>query len=252
MLTPKLEGSLLTISNFKTAFAGLQTLPNKATVKKAWPIIASALIWLLSSFAYYFLVEARSLENGYDDASVFFFFFYLFWSVVAVAVFRSTFLAFFEPQELIHNAIVIGAGLTVLSGYVIYGLPLLPEVSVEKAPPNPPEFMFASAWYYLPKCADVLLQQVIVAGLILHYKGQGISTFRLSLYLAVAFGAFHLLLTFDGFTSLYVGRFTFASTVFGFCLPYLYLHLRFGIAIAYLGHWTFYALDATITHIVLS
>ena len=51
--------------------------------------------------------------------------------------------------------------------FAVYILPLLPTVSELRAPPNPPEFMFATAWYYLPKSADILFQQVLDAALIL-------------------------------------------------------------------------------------
>ncbi|MEP3596645.1 hypothetical protein [Parvibaculum sp.] len=99
-------------------------------------------------------------------------------------------------------------------------LPLLPDVSVERAPPNPPEFMFASAWYYLPKSADILFQQILVAAVVLGAARAKIGLGVISVGMAALFDGVHLLLILDEFTPLYVARFTIAATIFGFAIPY--------------------------------
>ena len=136
--------------------------------------------------------------------------------------------------------------------FVIYVLPLLPNVSELRAPSEPPEFMFASAWYYLPKSADIAFQQTLAAGLILTAARAGYGVWPIAAGMAVAFGGFHLLLVFDGFTPVYVTRFTLSATLFGALLPYLYLRVRRGFRWAYSLHWGFYAADAALTHFILA
>jgi hypothetical protein len=70
--------------------------------------------------------------------------------------------------------------------------------------------------------------------------------------MAALFGGFHLMLAFDGFTPIYVLRFTIAATAFGALAPTLYLRARRGFFWAYGLHWAFYALDATVTRFVLA
>lgn len=112
--------------------------------------------------------------------------------------------------------------------------------------------MFASAWYYLPKSADILFQQILVAGLVPTASRAGYGTDTIAFGMAAAFGGFHLLLAFDGFTPTYVTRFALSATLFGALLPYLYLRSRKGFRWAYSLHLGFYALDATLTHVILA
>ena len=112
--------------------------------------------------------------------------------------------------------------------------------------------MFASGWYYLPKSADILFQQVLVASMIFTASQSKFSLPAIAVGMGLMFGGFHILLAFDGFSPLYVARFTIAASLFGLVVPYLYLRLKHGFRWAYGLHWSFYALDAAITHIVLA
>ena len=180
-------------------------------------------LWAASSYGYYYLVSAMSLNNGYDEAPFFFAAYYLLWTVASVLAFRGVL------QERLSHAF-----------------------TAEVAPPNPPDFMFASAWYYLPKSTDILFQQVMVASLILTAAKQGFAFGSITLAAALVFGGYHLTLYLDGFTPLYVARFTTAACLFGLVVPYIYLRLKNGFLLAYGLHWSFYALDATLTHFILS
>ncbi|WP_417809551.1 hypothetical protein [Thioclava sp.] len=215
-------------------------------------LFAVAVLWVGSSWCYYALVEGMGLESGYDDAPIFFAGFYLIWSGVAMALFRPVLGKQVIVKLMIRHAVALAPILLIYAFYVTVLLPLLPEVSVERAPENPPEFMFASAWYYLPKSADILFQQILVAAIVLGAAKAKMSLPVISVGMATLFGGFHLLLIFDGFTALYVARFTIAATLFGLAIPYLYLRTRYGFRWAYGLHWSFYALDAAITHLLLA
>lgn len=215
-------------------------------------LLISAGLWVVSSQAYYALVQALGLERGYDGAPLLFTAYYLGWTAVAVWLFRALFTDILRIDRLAREGLAMLPVLAAFGLFVIYGLPLLPNVSEVRAPPNPPEFMFASAWYYLPKSADILFQQVLVAALILTSVRAGFRLAALSVGMAAAFGLIHVGLAFDGFTPLYVARFTIAATLFGALLPYLYLRVRNGFRWAYSLHWGFYAADATLTHLFLA
>ncbi len=215
-------------------------------------VVKVATLWVISTQTYYALVEALGLERGYDGAPILFTAYYLAWAAVAVWLFRPVILGDLDRTRMSREALMMAPILSGFALFVIYGLPLLPNVSEIRAPADPPEFMFASAWYYLPKSADILFQQVLVAALIFTAVRAEFNVPAISIGMAGAFGLFHVGLAFDGFTWLYVARFTLAATVFGALLPYLYLHLRSGFRWAYSLHWGFYAADATLTHFLLA
>ena len=154
--------------------------------------------------------------------------------------------------RLLGHTIALTPVLLAYAAFVALVLPLLPAVSVFHTLPNPPELMFASAWYYLPKSADILFQQALVAVTIHRAERAGLTLRATSLLLAALFGGFHLTLALDGFFPFYVARFTIAATLFGLLAPTLYLCTRHGFRWAYGLHWSFYALDAAVTHLVLT
>lgn len=211
-----------------------------------------AILWSVSSWGYYALVDTFGLENGYDDAPVRFAGFYLVWAAIAFYLFRSTLSGRFSRPAVLSSAVAFAPILMAYAAFIYFVLPLLPEVSIYRAPPNPPEFMFASAWYYLPKSADILFQQILVAVMVFRAHAVGLSLRAIAFLMAVLFGGFHLTLAFDGFTALYVSRFTIAASLSGLLVPYLYLRKRHGLRWAYGLHWGFYAVDATVTHLVLA
>lgn len=211
-----------------------------------------AVFWTVSSWGYYALLEALALESGYDDAPILFAGYYLCWTGIALLTFRQVFAQHLTRPALYGHVIALAPVLIAYGAFVAFALPLLPDVSIYRAPPNPPEFMFASAWYYLPKSADILFQQALVAAMVLRAHFARIPLRVISILMAVLFGGFHLTLALDGFTSLYVARFTVAAAVFGLAIPWIYLRTRYGFRWAYSLHWGFYALDAVITHLVLA
>ncbi|WP_299788477.1 hypothetical protein [uncultured Marivita sp.] len=232
--------------------AKMNGTPDGSVGRVLMTLLLVAALWTLSSEAYYALVDALGLESGYDGAPILFTAYYLGWAALAAWLFRSCFSNVFDRNRVVQEGLTLLPILTGFGLFVVYVLPLLPDVSEVRAPPNPPEFMFASAWYYLPKSADILFQQVLVAALIFSGIRAGFGLTTVSVGMALAFGLFHLGLAFDGFTPLYVARFTLAAVLFGAMLPYLYLRVRNGFRWAYSLHWSFYAADAMLTHLILA
>lgn len=222
-------------------------------LRPIWRVVAIvAVLWTVSGRAYYLLVEALGLQSGYNDAPVPFAAFYLAWATIALWLFRDVVILRLPTGRILREIAVITPMLVVFWLFVAYGLPLLPTISLVLAPETPPEFMFASAWYYLPKSADILFQQVLIAAVILTAAREGIKLSHIMIGMALAFGSSHLLLAYDGFSSTYVARFSVAATAFGVLLPYLYLRAKHGFRWAYGLHWSGYAVDATMTHFILA
>lgn len=215
-------------------------------------LLGVAVLWTVSSWSYYWVVGALSLDSGYDDAPILFAGFYLMWSVAALWLFRPVMHVHISARKLLGHVLALSPILLIYGSYVVLLLPLLPDVSELRAPANPPEFMFASAWYYFPKSVDILFQQILIAAMVLGAYRARLSLITISIGMAILFGGFHLMLIFDGFTPLYVARFTIAGALLGMVVPYLYLGTQNGFRWAYGLHWSFYALDAAVTHLLLA
>jgi len=209
-------------------------------------------LWSASSYGYYALVKAFSLESGYNDAPGLFAVYYLIWTGLAVLWFRRVLAGSLVRRKILAHAKAMVPIMAVFAIFVAVVLPSLPPVSMWRAPSDPPEFMFASGWYYLPKSADILFQQVLVASLIYTAAELKFSLPAIAVGMGLMFGGFHLLLALDGFSPLYVARFTIAATLLGLVVPYLYLRLKHGFRWAYGLHWSFYAFDAAVTHLILA
>lgn len=236
----------------RTQYAATRAQSGRAFRTMLPTLALVGVVWSVSSWGYYALVSAMALDSGYDEAPLIFAGYYLTWSIIVLLTFRPVFKAQLSRPALSGHAIALAPILTAYGVFVTVVLPLLPDVSIYRAPPNPPEFMFASAWYYLPKSVDILFQQVLVAAIVLRAHRARMSLRGISILMAVLFGGFHLTLSLDGFTSLYVARFTVAASIFGLVIPWLYLRTRHGFRWAYGLHWGFYALDAVVTHLVLA
>ena len=215
-------------------------------------LLSVAALWSASSYGYYALVDALSLESGYNEAPFMFAAYYLIWTGLALLWFRKVLAGSLVRRKIMAHAKAMVPIMAVFALFVAVVLPSLPPVSVWRAPSDPPEFMFASGWYYLPKSADILFQQVLVASMIYTAAQLKLRLRTISIGMGLMFGGFHLLLALDGFLPLYVARFTIAASLFGLVVPYLYLRLRHGFRWAYGLHWSFYAFDAAVTHLVLA
>ncbi|WP_417427203.1 hypothetical protein [Hoeflea sp.] len=215
-------------------------------------LLSVAALWSASSYGYYALVDALHLESGYNDAPALFAAYYLIWTGLALLWFRKVLAGSLVRRKIMAHAVAMAPLMLIFAIFVAVILPSLPPVSVWRAPSDPPEFMFASGWYYLPKSADILFQQVLVASLIYTAAELKLSMPAIAVGMGLMFGGFHLLLALDGFSPLYVARFTIAASLFGLVVPYLYLRLKHGFRWAYGLHWSFYAFDAAVTHLVLA
>ncbi len=100
--------------------------------------------------------------------------------------------------------------------------------------------------------APILFKQDLVAAMVLRAHRARIPLRVICLLMAILFCGFHLTLALDGFTALYVARFTAPVSIFGLVIPWFYLRTRQVFRWAYGLHWGFYALDAVITHLVLA
>jgi hypothetical protein len=197
------------------------------------------------------------VETSYNTASVAITLYYAFWVGVAIIVFWPLYRMWtsFAGWETFDNRL---ASLLVWSlafggsiAFATYILPALPQVIWTESW-NPPEFIEATPWYFLPKSIDILFQQLLIVALVISLSAQGFGLRNVTLYCAALFGGVHILLFFGDVPILYVVRFMASAAVFGLVFPYLILRVRNGLAYSYIVHWLYYAVSVMLPHIFLS
>jgi hypothetical protein len=217
-------------------------------------LIAIVLIgaaWSLSSLGYYWLLPAVDAEIGYVDAPLTFSVYYLGWAALALWVFHddlSRWVMRRGPRQSRTLPILL---VFAFAFYAMFLLPRLPEIDL--ATDDLPETMLAatSAWF-LPKSFEILFQQILIAALVLALHTRNLTLKQLSFLTALLFGGFHLTLGLSGENWFYVTRFTVAATIFGAFVPHLILRVPSGFILSYALHWSFYAVDLAIGHVMVS
>jgi len=208
-------------------------------------------VWGISSFGYFWAEPVLQVEVGYNDAPIFYSFYYGLWACLVFFIFRNTYLHWTSLDAPREYAPLIVLMALAFAGFALFVLPRLPTATWTRDE-TPVEFFWANSWYFLPKSLEILFQQLLIAALILALHDLKMSLIQISVAVAVLFGGFHLSLALTYDNPVYVLRYTVAATIFGAIVPTCILRLRYGFLLSYAIHWTFYALDITLIHLVFS
>jgi hypothetical protein len=206
-------------------------------------------LWTLTSVLFYRIETALGTDNGYNDAPILFALFYATACLIPVVLYRRSYLEWSArnlPPADYWPGLVMAA---VFATFAIFVLGLLPAIDWQAAEPLP-DLLAATPWYFLPKSTEILFQQVLITTLIVGFHHLGLPLRTTALVIALTFGAVHLSLALEGKDPFYVARYTIAATAFGYVVPYLQSRWRNGFALSYGLHWSFYAADVTVAHLI--
>lgn len=212
-------------------------------------IVQIAAIWILSDLGYYLLLPALGVELSYNTGPMAISLYYLYWTGVAIIAFWPLYARWVRFDDRIASyavwTLAFGGGIW----FVAAVMPALPATDWSQ-PWTPPDVRLATEWYFLPKSIDILFQQLLVAALVLALAADGASLRRTSLLTAAIFGGAHVLLALGGAPVGYVIRFVVSATLFGLVFPTLILRVPNGLAFAYIVHWLYYAVTASMARIM--
>jgi len=220
---------------------------NPDEVPLAGTLTLIAAVWVASDFGYYFVLPVMGLELRYATHPVDIGLYYVVWVGVAIFAFRRLYRGWTPVERRPGTVVLLLAALAVIALFAVYALPLLPPVQWPKDT-QPPDLLFATPWYFLPKSVEILFQQLLIAAMVLAFAAQDCRLRSMAVCAALLFGGAHLLLAFSEVPTAYVIRFTLAATAFGFVFPYLILRVRNGFAYSYLTHWGYYAVTLVMVH----
>lgn len=222
--------------------------PNKESL--FWTLAQIASIWLISDIAFYIVLPAWGIRASYNAEPVNIALYYLIWIVITLIAFRSTFKRwrpFVGDMYTYATLLLFGAAIVY---FVVYMLPQFPPIEWTESWKPPSELLFATGWYFLPKSLEILLQQLLVAALVLSFASHGFSLRATAIWCAVLFGGMHVLLIFGGAPAGYIARFGLSASLAGAVFPYLLMRTKNGFAYAYMLHWIYYAGTVVLIHTI--
>lgn len=215
-----------------------------------WTLAQIAAIWLISDIAFYIVLPAWGIRASYNAEPVNIALYYVVWIVISLIALRS---AFKNWRPLTGNvqtyATLLGFAAAIVY-FVVFLLPQFPPIEWTEPWKPPSELLFATGWYFLPKSFEILLQQLLVAALVLSFTSRGFSLRATSIWCAVLFGGVHVLLIFGGSPIGYVARFGVSAFIAGAMFPYLLINTKNGFAYAYMLHWLYYAVTIVLIHTI--
>lgn len=216
-----------------------------------WLLLQIASIWIISDVGYYIFLPALGFNGGFSANPFVITVYYLFWLAITVFAFWNIYREWKTiERKRISTYIFLLIGSVAVILYFTYILPHFPAISWNKLTKPPSELLLATPWYFLPKSIDILMQQLLVAAMVLSFSFQKFSLRAISVWCAILFGGAHLFLIFGGETLLYVTVFTVSAFVAGLCFPYLILRVKNGFIYSYFLHWSFYAVVIVLAHVV--
>jgi hypothetical protein len=221
----------------------------RQTADLAWTLALVAVLWLASDAGYFYLLPTLGLKGSYSASSIPIAVYYAVWVVIAVAIFWRVYRIWWTAYENRLSSYVLFsltfAALTLFPGYA---LPLLPPINWAE-PWTPPEIVFATPWYFLPKSVEILFQQLLVLAMVVAFSGRQLALSTISVSCALLFGAIHILVALEDVPLGYAVRLVVVGSAFGLVFPYLILRMRNGLAYAYIAHWSYYAITALAPHV---
>ena len=203
--------------------------------------------WLISDLGYYFGLPSLGVGMDYNLNPMPVATFYLFWSGLAAIVFWPLYSRWNAdgPFPTLRNrvlaALIWTATFALILVFLHWGLPALPKATWPPDLGEPPDLLIATPAYFFPKTVEIVFQQLLVLALIVSLSLDGLPLRTISIFAALLFGGMHILLAFSGIPPRAVIMFIVAAPAFGLILPRLILKTRFGLAAAFVLHWTFYA-----------
>jgi hypothetical protein len=222
---------------------------NNTDVSLGVVLLKITMLWGVSNLGYYLIFPALGISLSYNAAPFaiagYFFVWALFSALYFWDILSTRILARARPWiDVVHTFIY--ALVATLLLYIFSKMSLMTGPSM--APYS--DLLFASPWYFLPKAAEILVQQVLIVVLILKLSERITSLFRLLLIYAFTFGSIHLsMYVIVGAPMPYGLTMTIAALISTIFFPYLILRIHGGVVYTYMIHLLFYIILAMLLHV---
>jgi len=199
-----------------------------------------AALWTVAMLGFYLILPIFGIEASYNAEPVALGFYFLVWIVASMLFFRDLFLRWLVVDRKIW---LIGAQ-SMLFGAVVWSLlyalselPALDGTLMASYAGLLPEH----SWYFFPKSAEVLVQQLLIAATVLALYFRFHSLKRVMVWYLFTFGGAHIaLFALNGSPTPYALTMTLGAVFSTLIFPYLILKMRGGFLYSYAIHLGFY------------
>ncbi len=205
-------------------------------------------IWIVANIGYFTLFPAIGYELDYNVSPISIAAYFLLCAGFSIYYFWPLFKHSLALDERIWVESILSLGLAAFISALLYGLSHLPDLS---GPSNAPytDILLATPWYFMPKMAEILLQQVLIAVLVLELFERLRSLYRTVIWYSVIFGGAHVFIfAFTDASSQHATFMTLGALMSSLLFPYLLLRVRGGFVYTYTLHVLFYIALALILH----
>lgn len=201
----------------------------------------AASIWLTCLFGFYLFLPTILGTVSYSTNPYSISIYYLFWLTLALYSFWPLYRGWSAFAGDKYGYGLLGFGSLAVILYLTYIFPQFEPIHWSKFWPQPSEILYATPAYFLPKSLDILLQQLLLAAIVLSFDEHGFKFKTIRLWCMGLFGLSHILLIFGDNSWSYIITFTFFALGASYLFPYLLLRVKNGLLYSYFLHWTFYA-----------
>ncbi|MDO8742176.1 MAG: hypothetical protein Q7J45_01380 [bacterium] len=205
-------------------------------------------LWLLANAGYYLILPALGFDLSYNSAPILIALYFLLWAGVALFYYRNIFTRWLTVEHRIWVHIVWSLGFAALIWGLLYEFAQLPILTGIRLAPYT-DILFATSWYFLPKSAEVLVQQILITVLVLDLSYRFHSFKKVVLSYMACFGGAHVILfLLNGTPTPYAVLMTTGAVLSSLVFPYFILRVKEGFVYTYTIHLVFYIVLAMLLH----
>ena len=205
-------------------------------------------LWLLANAGYYLILPALGFDLSYNSAPILIALYFLLWAGVALFYYRNIFTRWLTVEHRIWVHIVWSLGFAALIWGLLYEFAQLPILTGIRLAPYT-DILFATSWYFLPKSAEVLVQQILITVLVLDLSYRFHSFKKVVFGYAALFGGAHVILfVLNGTPTPYAVLMTTGAVLSALVFPYFILRVKEGFVYTYTIHLVFYIVLAMLLH----
>lgn len=204
-------------------------------------------VWALANFGYYFIFSVTDTLS-YNTSPIANFLYFFGWAMIAILYFERLYKERFPVAKRIWWYAASSLGSFFIVWGMLYIFTLLPALIGPVFAPYS-DILLATPWYFLPKAAEILLQQVLISILVLELSDRLLSLRKIVAAYAFLFGSMHILyILLSDMPVPYGIIITTGALLSSLVFPFLILRVRAGFVYAYTLHLLFYIFLAIVLH----
>ncbi len=197
-------------------------------------------LWAFANLGYFLIFPALGFGLSYNASPLAISIYFLLWAGATLFYFWDLFALWLPARNQIWIYVALSLGCGALVWGLLYAFSFLPVLNGLHLAPST-DILFANPWYFLPKSAEVLMQQLLITVLVLELSFRLHSLKKVILGFAVCFGGAHaLLFLVYGAVTEYAVVMTAGSLLSALVFPYLILRVQGGFVYSYTTHLLFY------------